>query len=180
MSQPFHVLKHEHRVIERALRALDGICVRLSGGEDVPAEVLSETTEFLKSYVDGFHHSREEAGLFAALDERIGQRDSALAHIAQEHEIERRLLATMLRAVDESGKGGMPSKAIFVEAAQKYTQHLTAHMEVEEAGFFKLADEVLDEPDKQALVAQFHSNASNCSAERYVKLAAELEEKWAL
>lgn len=36
MSEPLHTLKQEHRVIERALHALDGLCIRLEWGDRVP------------------------------------------------------------------------------------------------------------------------------------------------
>ena len=34
MSRPTHTLKHEHRVIEKALRALEGIGMRLELNEN--------------------------------------------------------------------------------------------------------------------------------------------------
>ena len=29
MTNPFYILKREHRIIERGLKALDGLCLRL-------------------------------------------------------------------------------------------------------------------------------------------------------
>ncbi|MFY9572632.1 MAG: hemerythrin domain-containing protein, partial [Blastocatellia bacterium] len=67
MTHPLHTLKHEHRVIERALRALDGVCARLQWGQQVPAEVLAQLVDFVSTFADRHHHGKEEACLFPVL-----------------------------------------------------------------------------------------------------------------
>jgi hemerythrin-like domain-containing protein len=184
MTEPFHVLRHEHRVIERGLRALDGICARLNCGHQVPPEALLEVVDFLRVYADDFHHGKEEANLFAMLDRRgVTRQGGLLARLVQEHDIERKLLTAMLCAIEDYSKAGPASKTGFVEAAYRYTRHLTGHMEIEEAGLFKLADEVLEEPDKVTLLRALNQDGDSsglCSVDRYVQLASELEEKWAV
>jgi hypothetical protein len=32
MSRPTHLLRHEHRIIEQAIRALEGMCIRMQTG----------------------------------------------------------------------------------------------------------------------------------------------------
>src|SRR5215211_464359 len=70
MTNPFHILKHEHRVIERALRALDGVCMRLEGGYEVPHSTLYDIAGFISSYADLYHHGKEETCLFPILELR--------------------------------------------------------------------------------------------------------------
>jgi hemerythrin-like domain-containing protein len=54
-------------VIERALRALDGMCINLKSGGNVPPEALYQTLDFIQNFADRFHHAREETYLFPAL-----------------------------------------------------------------------------------------------------------------
>ena len=50
MSAPFHVLKHEHRVIEKVLRALEGVCFRLKAQEDVPVIDILQLLDFISGF----------------------------------------------------------------------------------------------------------------------------------
>jgi hemerythrin-like domain-containing protein len=184
LAQPLHTLKHEHRVIERALHALNGVCVRLEWGDPVPHEALSELVDFIGAFADAFHHGKEEAYLFPALDNRGIPRDAGpLEALERQHEIERYLTGKMRSAVEKYREVDPASRSQFVEAASRYVDHLTAHMEAEEAILFRLADEVLEEPDRAALAAAFKQAESQLSPrtkEDFEKLADELEEKWAL
>ena len=49
MSRPTHLLRHEHRVIEQAMRALEGMCIRMMAGSDVPDEELSKLLDFIRN-----------------------------------------------------------------------------------------------------------------------------------
>ena len=118
MSGPLHILKHEHRVIERSLRALDGVCARLTWGEHVPADVLIKLVDFITGYADGFHNHKEVTYLFQALQRQcISSHDAVLRLIEQEHENERLLTAEMRHAIEDY-KGVDPnSRQRFVDAA---------------------------------------------------------------
>jgi Uncharacterized conserved protein len=47
MSRPTQILRHEHRVIEQALRALDGMCLNMKMGGNVPPEALYQILDFI-------------------------------------------------------------------------------------------------------------------------------------
>jgi len=184
VAQPLHTLKHEHRVIERALHALDGLCVRLDWGDLVPYEALSDLVDFIDGFADRFHHGKEEAYFFPALDRRgISYDGGPLAAIERQHEIERYLTDRMRHAVQEYKEADPASRARFIEAGARYVDHLTAHMEAEEALLFRIADEVLEESDKIALADAFkqaEDQLSPRSKQEYEQLAANLEKEWAL
>jgi hemerythrin-like domain-containing protein len=184
MSGPLYILKHEHRVIERSLRALDGICARLTWGEHVPADALTKLVDFISGYADGFHHLKEEAYLFPALQRQcISRHDGVLGLIEQEHENERLLTAEMRHAIEDY-KGVDPnSRQRFVEAGHHYSDLLVAHIEHEDSMLFRIAEEILDESELTALREAFKHAASELGADRlqsYERTATELEETWAL
>ena len=92
MSRPTHILRHEHRVIEQALRALDGMCLNLKIGGNVPPEALDQILDFIQNFADRFHHTREATYLFPALGQNGFQKEGgALRFLTEEHEIERML-----------------------------------------------------------------------------------------
>lgn len=184
MTHPLHTLKHEHRVIERALRALDGVCLRLELGQHVPAEVLSQLVDFISTFADRYHHGKEETYLFPVLQRQgIPHDGGPLGVIEQEHRIESELTAEMRRAIKGYREVDTEARQRFVEAARRYTDHLLGHIDKEDGILLRLADEILDEEDEAALRAGFGKAEAELGAaarEKYEHIASELEHSWAL
>lgn len=184
MSRLIHMLKHEHRVIEKGLRALDGMCLNLKLGNNVPPKALSELLDFIQNFADRFHHAREESFLFPALRELGFDEDSgALWFLKEEHGVERSLLAELEIAIDEYGDGDASAINRFVESATKFRDHLLAHMQKEEGFLFRLAEEVLDETEADALAQSMVQTDVEKNQEivgKYETQAEELEKAWAI
>lgn len=184
MSRPFHILKHEHRIIERVLRALDGVCMRLEGGNRVPAAALLEIVGFITTFADRYHHGKEERLLFPALERRGITRDGGpLGVIEYEHQVERELIADLEQAIDLYQEGDVDAAQRFVDAARAYLRLLVGHIEKEDSILFRIGDEVMDDEEKVALAASFKQTDAalgNHSLQDYERLASELEDKWAV
>ncbi|HKQ78799.1 MAG TPA: hemerythrin domain-containing protein [Blastocatellia bacterium] len=180
MSRPTHLLKREHRVIEQAMRALEGMCFRIRTGGAPPSEEISKLLDFIRNYADRHHHAKESSHLFPAL-EQIGILDGKgpLAFLREEHETERRLLGDLESAVEEY-RHDPAAGAEFVSAANQYKDHLIERMQQEEAILFRLAEEMLDDRVKDALTRLFaDENAETQERTRhYEQLAKELEKDW--
>jgi Uncharacterized conserved protein len=184
MTNPFHILKHEHRIIERGLRALDGVCLRLEWGMLLTPNALSQIVDFTSNFIDRFHHDKEEKYLFPALSRHgLAEDGGPLGAMKHEHEIENTLTSALGRALEGCKLGEVGAIKQFIEAAYKYSGHLIEHMQKEEAILFRLADEWLDEEEKAALMADFRKAESELGAdvyEKYARLATELEKEWAV
>jgi hemerythrin-like domain-containing protein len=184
MSNPFHILKREHRIIERGLRALDGVCLRLEWGTPLNVESLSQLVDFTGNFIDHFHHDKEEAYLFPALLRHgIAEDGGPLGAMKREHQIEGALTSELDRCIEGCKNGEVDAIKRFVEAAYRYSIHLIGHMQKEEAILFKVADEMLDEEEKAWLMADFRKAESEFGAgvyEKYERIATELEIEWAV
>jgi hemerythrin-like domain-containing protein len=184
MSRPTHILRHEHRVIEQALRALDGMCLKLKTGDSVPPEALGQLLDFIRNFGDRFHHNKEETYLFPALRHNLLQKDSeALRFLMEEHETERKLIAELETAIEAFRHGDMSAVNQFVESANLYRDHMVGLIREEEAILFRLAEEILDEAVKASLIqslAEQGARGDDGMAARYEQLANELEKQWAL
>jgi len=181
--RPTHILRHEHRVIEQALRAVDGICLRLKAGDDVPAEALSQALQFVQNYADRYHHVREEEHLFPLLEETGLLDGGALGFLQQEHALERGLLAELSLSVEEYRYGDADAVQRFVEIADRFRQHLIGHMQKEDSLLFRMAEDLLDDDAKNELMrnlAQTPAEDQNAPSQKYEQLAAELENAWAI
>jgi len=184
MSGPLHTLKHEHRVIERVIRALDGVCARLVWGEQVPADVLASLIDFIGGYADGFHHLKEEVYLFPALQRHdIRGHGGVLGLIEQEHETERQLTDEMRLAIEGYRAVDPIARHRFVEAAHRYSDLLVGHIEHEDNMLFRIADELFDEQDTKSLSQGFEHALARLGADRLEvleEMASELEKTWAI
>jgi hemerythrin-like domain-containing protein len=184
MSAPFHTLKHEHRVIEQALRALEGICLLLKTHTEVPVEDLRQLVEFIDFYANSFHHHKEEKYLFPALQKPgISWESGALGKIEKEHEIERALVNELAASVAALSELTAEAVERFTNSAQRYVRHLLGHMQHEDALLFRFAEELLENEDKEKLFKDFKQAEAEIGKEvikRYENLAALLEEKWAI
>jgi hemerythrin-like domain-containing protein len=184
VTDPFHILKHEHRVIERGLRALDGLCLRLEWGGELGPEALEQIVDFTENFINRFHHNKEEVFLFPKLEAQGLATDSGpLAAIRGEHQVENQLTANLGQAIEGCRRGETGAVKQFVEAAYRYSAHLIGHMQKEESVLFRFADELLDDEAKDELMMEFRRAESSLGHdvyERYERLAADLEKQWAV
>ena len=176
-------LKHEHRVIERALRALDGMSAKIEAGDTVPHQSIAELFEFLSTFGDRYHHGKEEKYLFPALlREGVAPRGGATDVLAREHDMERKLISELGRAVDSYSEGNAGSRASFAKTARQYVDLMVEHFQKEDRALFKLANDYLDESAKEDLGRRFkeaEAELGSGSRRRYQQMAANLESKWA-
>jgi hemerythrin-like domain-containing protein len=184
MSRPTHTLRHEHRIIEQALRALNGVCTRLDLGEQVPIEALVHTLDFVQVYAVRFHHEKEEMYLFPALQQSgMTVEGGALGFLNHEHQVERQIVVDLAAAITDYRNGDDEAKHRIIEYARNYSQHLLSHMRREDSILFTLAEEMLDEPAKAAInyaFAKAEHGLGEKSVEHYEELATELEKTWAV
>ncbi|HKG22698.1 MAG TPA: hemerythrin domain-containing protein [Blastocatellia bacterium] len=182
MAGALIILKHEHRVIERALHALDGICLRLEWGENVPASALLQLVDFVSTFADCFHHGKEEAHLFPLLERQgIEVEGGPLGAMKQQHQLERELTDRMSLAAEGYRCVDPYSRGRFLEAARRYSAHLLSHIEREDTILFRIADEILDESDKESLSEAFKKAGAELGPgeyEKYERLASTLERTW--
>jgi hemerythrin-like domain-containing protein len=184
MSAAFHILKHEHRVIEKVLRALEGICFRLKTQEAVPMADILHLLDFISGFANGYHHFKEEKYLFPVLQRQgIVWQGGVLEAIEQEHKIERDLVPKLLfatKGLEDKEAGAIET---FTAVAKAYVTHMIGHMGHEDATLFRLAEEMLETPDKDLLYRDFKHAETDAGLDiirQYEDLAVKLEEKWAV
>ncbi len=184
MIRPTHLLKHEHRVIEQVMRALEGLCIRLELKEVIPEADLIHLYDFIQIYADRFHHEKEEMYLFPALRSAgIENENGPLEFLKEEHLTERKLLIALGAAIMEYRQHSENANAHIIEPARNYCRHLLSHMRREDAILFTLAEEMLDEQEKEALHQAFIQAEVGLglnSVAHYEQLASELEKSWSV
>jgi len=175
-ESPTAALKHEHRVIERALRVLGTL---VENPEKGSPEQWEKIIDFIRNFADRCHHVKEEKVLFPAL-EKCGMDPTAgpIAIMLEEHEEGRgyvRAMAESLASLDPDG-----ARAALVENAKSYLRLLPDHIQKEDEALFVMADDVLSAEEQRTLVREFEEHETKEMGPgvhvKYVTLLEELEE----
>jgi hemerythrin-like domain-containing protein len=169
-------------VIGQAMRALEGICVRMRAGGAVPGAELNKLIDFIEGFADGIHHEKEERLLFPALRQAgIPCESGALPFLRDEHEVERRLLGELHLTMEQNPRDSASSER-FIVAALQYRDHLIGHMQREDSMLFRLAEEMLDDLAIVSLTRALAAENSEAQPliQHYELVAEELERAWAV
>lgn len=140
----------EHETILTSLRVLDIISDRLESGKDIPVEDIAAPVEFLKIFVDKFHHCKEECILYPALQESgIHTQNGPIGMMLYEHDKVREYLLLMedAIAVDPINRDD------FVRSARDYATMLRNNIQNENSVLLPIAD-IKIPPSKQAKIIQ--------------------------
>lgn len=122
------------------------------------ADELREILSFFREYADGFHHAKEEKVLFPRLRQLAPMLESIVGDLSEHHEMFRETLQ-LAEATLEAGDW------IDVERIlDGYASALCDHISAENDELFVVADEMLDEAEKERIAFLF----VDCDEERGV------------
>jgi len=151
MPTPTEVLREEHRVILRALGALEAAAARLAGGRPLPEGWWPEVIGLLRAFADKNHHAKEETSLFPAMVKAgVPSVGGPIEVMLEEHQRGRALVRAM--------EAGEP--AARAAKAREYVTLLREHIDKENGVLFPLADAVLDEAAQRVLQHEFDAVAA--------------------
>jgi hemerythrin-like domain-containing protein len=127
---PIELLMTEHRLIERALDAMDAWITTLSPESEADdKEELARFVSFIRGFADAYHHGKEEDILFVALD---GLAKQPATWSEQDRE-------TLARTVRE------------------FSALLRQHIQKEDQILYPMADTRLPEPVKEEMSRRFQA-----------------------
>lgn len=143
---PTEILREEHRVILRALAALEAAAARVAAGSAVPDGWWAEVIRWLRTFADKNHHAKEENSLFPAMIKAgVPSGGGPIEVMLAEHVQGRALIRAM------ESEAGAPRAA----AARRYVDLLRQHIDKENGILFPLADAVLEPPTQAGVQREF-------------------------
>lgn len=144
----------EHRVIERALSALETGAWLLSQDASFRVDFFITATEFIQSFADGCHHGKEEKILFRAMVENgMPQEGSYVAAMLHEHEVGRVYARGLRAAAERLQAGDQGARVEVVQYARRYAHLLRNHIGMEDQIVFPAASQLIP-PERQEIVWQ--------------------------
>lgn len=154
--QATDILSSEHRVIERAIAALDAAADRLEAGKPVRPGFFLDAARFITNFADGWHHGKEEGALFEAMA-RSGMQmdDGPVGMMMYEHDRARELTSGLRKATERWAAGDAGMADTVVDYARGYSELLTQHIYKEDNILFPMAAQVILPEAQDTLLEDF-------------------------
>ena len=136
-------LRHDHKLIEKVLGALDATIKLLKDGKKIPEQILLPTLDFTQNFTDVCHHGKEEEALFPAL-EKAGMPTNMgpIRMMLIDHERTKEIAEHIGKSSKKYLESG--SSDYLIESLELYVQHVTEHLWKENNRLFMMADSRLN------------------------------------
>lgn len=171
-------LDRDHRVIETVMPAIERMAQMAQEGVLAELEHPGRVIDFLREFVDAYHHGKEEQHLFPAMEKRGVPRDRGLImDLLREHGQGRRLVRAMSKSL-RAAESDVDAARDLSDRAREYLHLIRAHIAKEDSQLWPLAESVLT-PEDDARLADSYAQveAATLGAHglaRYRETAAEL------
>ena len=152
-------IKEEHRNLGAVLSCLNALVDEVEArGLQPNFKVFHAILNYLESYLDRFHHPKEDSHLFPAVRRRCPEAAETLDELDRQHRQEATLMHGLRFALAAFESRGSEAAAGFLEAARRYTDFERQHAFLEEREILPLAREHLTEDDWAPIDAAFSAN----------------------
>ena len=178
------VLKEEHTNISRMLDILKNICCRILEGAEVPEEDMRRVIDFIKKYVEDFHHHKEENLLYAEMQKVSSTAETMVNGMVADHVSGHKYMLSFENALDLYKKNPKTEyKLDILTQAMNYTKLMKLNTDKEsnivysfaKSGLSPEVQEMIDAKVKEQIEDPLHKDVINQQLGHLVNLAAKYE-----
>jgi hemerythrin-like domain-containing protein len=145
------MLMNEHRLIERALDAMEGWIATLGPDRESDDKTeLARFVSFIREFADAYHHSKEEDILFVAMGEHGFPREvGPIAVMLHEHDLGRSHVGVLDRLAQQSAAWSEDDHRTLAGTVREFSTLLRQHIQKEDQILYPMANARLPEPVKE-------------------------------
>jgi|SRR3989344_516384 len=174
-SKTLKILSREHENILKVIDALELEIEQLKN-KDIDTIFFKKVIDFIRNYVDKFHHAKEEDILFKEFNKCAEEgciHCNPVEQMLFEHDEGRKSVKMMELGMDEREKNKL------IEGARNYIQLIREHIYKEDNILYPMADEALSEDVQKTMLEKFNkiNFAKKKQVEGFEKFANEMSEK---
>ena len=159
MRSSLAILQGEHASYGAALKTLLAHLKRARAHSFMPnLEIFAVGLSYIDTFIEQFHHPKEDEILFPALRQRTGEADDVMRELQFDHANGTFALKELNAALDHVHLGGLNELHRFADMMERYTQAQHAHMQCEERLVLPLARRFLVEEDWIRIDCGFRAN----------------------
>ena len=176
------LMKEEHRYIERMLKVIREVSLRILKGEKVEYDDLYSIIGFVREYADGHHHNKEEVLLFNRMIENLGSTGEVIVRngMLVEHDLGRLYIKNLEEAIGRLKDGSEDDKLDIIANLISYTDLLKRHIDKEDNVVYNFAarglkEEILIKVDDECIKYEAENEAIKV---KNISLLESLEKKY--
>lgn len=159
MRSSLSILQGEHASYGDALKTLLAHLKRARAHSFMPnLEIFTTGLSYIDTFIEQFHHPKEDEFLFPALRQRTDEADEVMRELQFDHVNGTLAFKELNAALDHVHLGGLNELHRFADMMERYTQAQYAHMEREESLVLSLARRLLVEDDWIKVERGFRAN----------------------
>lgn len=174
--KPIGALMIEHRAIERMLNVFARERLRIVKSGHVDYGALRISVDFFRTYIDEFHHAKEETILFRTLETKLLSAEDRriMEELIDDHSRARYVVEKLEKAVRYREQAHITLMEItkFMETLLKW---YPAHIEKENTVFFTHALAYLGDQEQQSMLEALREFDRTFTQNRYAGLIRDLE-----
>jgi hemerythrin-like domain-containing protein len=172
-------LMKEHRLIERLLSTIEKDLAAIDAAHRVDPLFIDTAVDFIRSYADRTHHSKEEGILFAELSARQLSADDrrAMDELVADHVFARKTTAGLAAANERYRNGEESALTVIVSQLRTLCDFYPRHIAREDKAFFATARTYFTNEEDQAMLARFWDFDRTMIHEKYRSVVEELERR---
>jgi hemerythrin-like domain-containing protein len=150
------ILIEEHRVIERALSAMETYAARPLAGGAVQPGFFHNAAAFFRNYADCCHQRKEEEPFLQAMMEAgLSNQTGPLAIMLAEHEQARSRNRAMENAALALERGDSTAGAALLRTVRDTVAFLRSHIRRENEFLFPMSERLIPPPAQERLLGEF-------------------------
>ncbi len=177
------VMVEEHKLILRMIALLEENTRLMEEGKFRDWQFYLDGVDFIRNYADRFHHAKEEDVLFKALVKNgMPEQNSPVAAMLMAHDEGRAHVRAIEEAAQKALNGEGGQIPVIAEHARGYAALLRDHIDKEDTILYPLAERVLPEEVRPAMVEAYDAAETGAPAEfteRYRRLVEKYEARLA-
>lgn len=152
------IIEGEHAAINGALSWVLGQVVLARAHRITPDPgIFEQGLAFIGTFMEHFHHPKEDEFLFKAVRERTGKADEVLATLQQQHAEFPEEFRTLQLALTGARQGASSQLDDFAQLMERFAHAQVEHMRLE-SGVIAMAERVLKPSDWKGIDVAFRGN----------------------
>lgn len=151
----------EHHLIRDFTDKIQAAAEIHGWGEHPPKEFFELSIHFVESFIEKYHHIKEEEILFPMIVKKLeGEIDSQFKALQNQHKTANTALAEVKRCLKGYDEGEPYQTSMFWRNLGTYMNFLRSHLNRENHFFIPLIDRRLSEEEREEVAALFDSKVS--------------------
>jgi hemerythrin-like domain-containing protein len=170
---PTEDLMREHGVLRRLLLVYGETVRRLDGGQEVKVELLAQSAEIIRAFIEDYHEKDEEELIFPKF-RKAGKLVDLVDVLVQQHQAGRKLTADVLRLATAATLKTPTSRQELSRAMRTFMQMYEPHSAREDTVLFPAFRQLVTEKELTKLQDLFEDKEKALPMGDFEKMVAEV------